>query len=70
MKNIVVGIISFIIFVGILIYVAFISKNEYVNLFAFFCGMFIMVAGLSYMMDGLEQNRKQYNKFKKFIESL
>ena len=70
MKNIVVGIISFMIFVGSLIYILFISKNEYVNLITFFCGMSIMVAGLSYMMDGLEQNRKQYNKFKKFIESL
>lgn len=68
MKNIVVGIISFIIFVGMLIYVAFISKNEYVNLFMFFLGMFIMVAGLSYMMDGVEKDKKLYKQLKMFIE--
>lgn len=67
MKNIVVGIISFIMFVGSLIYIS-ISKNEYINLFIFFFGMFIMIAGLSYMMDGLEKDKKLYNKFKKFIE--
>lgn len=68
MKNIIVGIISFIIFVGCLIYITFISKNGYINLFMFFFGMFILVAGLSYMMDGMEKDKKLYNKFKAFIE--
>lgn len=68
MKNIIVGIISYVIFVGSLIYISFISKNGYINLFMFFFAMLIMVAGLSYMMDGVEKDQKLYNKFKAFIE--